>query len=303
MNLSPVFLLLTTLAMGFGLKALVLRSETVEKARIQQVVELERKNDQLQSFLVHKEKEREQMIKLADARSEELWLELDSRDQELAKLWKLVGKKASAKPARKEEGRKALMGSRGGSMSSTLEVKRRYQRLMTTIQSNEKEMANLGVAAKAYRENRVRQYRERLSSRTPSLWPCTGDLSSGYGSRIHPVYGVGRFHSGCDISAPMGTEIRAAAAGTVSTSGWLGGYGQAIEIDHGSGLSTLYGHCSQLVVPVGTQVIKGQLVARVGSTGVSTGPHLHYEVKINGSTIDPAPYLKEKEAPRPVANL
>lgn len=289
--------------MGFGLKTLAFRSETLEKARLEQIAELERKNDQLQSFLVHKEKEREQMIKLADARSEELWLELDSRDQELAKLWKLVGKKSTAKPAHKEEGRKALLGSRGGSVSSTLEVKRRYRRLMTTIQSNEKEMANLGVAAKAYRERKVQQYREKLASRTPSLWPCLGALSSGYGSRVHPVYGVGRFHSGCDISAPMGTEIRATAAGTVTTSGWLGGYGQAIEIAHGSGLSTLYGHCSQLVVPVGTQVIKGQLIARVGSTGVSTGPHCHYEVKISGSTIDPAPYLKEKEAPRPVANL
>lgn len=302
LNISPLILLLAMLGLAFGARALWAQAHTLQSRQAEQVAELKRKNEQLQSLMLHKEKEREQMVRLAEARSEELWLELDSRDQELEKLWKLVGKKPSQPAAGPQ--RKALMGSRAGaSRRSTLEVKRRYRSLMNQIQTSEKELATLGVAAKAYREEKIAQYRAQLASRTPSLWPALGFFSSPFGTRIHPVYGTGRFHAGCDISAPTGTEIRATAAGTVITSGWMGGYGNTIEIDHGGGLTTLYGHCSELLVPVGTVVGKGQLVALVGSTGVSTGPHVHYEVHLGGEAIDPAPYMKEKEAPRPVANL
>jgi murein DD-endopeptidase MepM/ murein hydrolase activator NlpD len=302
LTISPLLILLLAAGLAWGIKVQRARLQADRQQEIAQMEDLKRKNDQLQSLMVHKEKEREQMVKLAEARSEELWLELDSRDQELEKLWKLVGKKPGAKPAHPE--RTALLGSRSGVRPrSTLEVKRRYRSLMSQIHSSETEIANLSAAAKDYREKKLAEYRAQLASRTPSLWPCPGFFTSPYGYRVHPIYGTGRFHAGCDIAAPMGTEIRATAAGTVITSGWLGGYGQAIEIDHGSGLTTLYGHCSQLIAPVGTVVRKGQVVARVGSTGQSTGPHCHYEVHIGGETTDPAPYLKEKEAPRPVANL
>ena len=303
LNISPFVMLLVALAIAAGAKSAVAKANGAREQQAEQMAELQKKNDQLQSLMVHKEKEREQMVKLAEARSEELWLELDSRDQELEKLWKLVGKKPSAKTTSAEH-RKGLLGSRSGdSHRSTLEVKRRYRSLMTQMRSSDKEITNLGVAAADYREKKLAEYRAKLASRTPSLWPCLGFFSSPYGMRIHPIYGTGRMHAGCDISAPTGTPIYATAAGTVITSGWLGGYGNTIEIEHGSGLTTLYGHCSELLVPAGTSVRKGQLVARVGSTGASTGPHCHYEVHIGGSAIDPAPYLKEKEAPRPVANL
>lgn len=297
-------MLILLLAVASGARTVWTKASLNRHRQAGQVAELQRKNEQLQSLMVHKEKEREQMVRLAEARSEELWLELDSRDQELEKLWKLVGKKPGSHSGAAPHPRKALLGSRGGRpQRSTIEVKRRYRSLMNQIQTSEKEIATLGLAAKAYREEKIAEYRAELASRTPSLWPALGFFSSPYGTRIHPVYGTGRFHAGCDISAPTGTEIRATAAGTVITSGWMGGYGQAIEIDHGGGLTTLYGHCSELVTPVGTVVRKGQVVAKVGSTGVSTGPHVHYEVHIGGETTDPAPYLKEKEAPRPVANL
>lgn len=300
LNLSPLVLVLALASLAWLAKAAVTHTQLERQRHQQQLAELQRKNEQLQSLMAHKEKEREQMVKLAEARSEELWLELDSRDQELEKLWKLVGKKPSTSA---EPKRRALAGSRAGQPGgSTLEVKRRYRNLMNQLQSREQEMANLSQAAKDYRAQRLAEYRERLASRTPSLWPAHGFFSSSFGHRIHPVYGTGRFHSGCDISAPTGTEIRAAAAGTVITSGWMGGYGNSIEIDHGSGVTTLYAHCSELLVPVGTVVSKGQPIARVGSTGVSTGPHLHYEVHLGGVAVDPAPYLKEKEGPRPVAN-
>lgn len=301
-NLSPLLIVLFLGGLACGVhKALEVASQRRD-TQAEKIAELQRQNDQLKSLMIHKEKEREQMLKLAEARSEELWLELDSRDQELEKLWKLVGKKPSKASHHGE--RKSLEGSRGGGATrSSIEVKRRYQHLMSQIQTGDRELKTLGVAAKAYREQKLAEYRARLNDRTPSLWPCEGFFSSPYGTRIHPVYGTGRFHAGCDISAPTGTIVRATAAGTVVTSGWLGGYGNTIEIQHGGGLKTLYGHNSELLVPVGTTVSKGQPVAKVGSTGVSTGPHCHYEVHIGGETTDPAPYLKEKEAPSQVANL
>lgn len=304
LNIPPLIMLVLLLAAFTGGRAAWAKVHSGREVQAEQLAELQRKNDQLQSLMVMKEKEREQMVRLAEARSEELWLELDNRDQELEKLWKLVGKRPAAKPEVSHEQRRALLGSRSGNpRRSTLEVKRRYRSLMNEIQTSEKELKNLSTAAKEYREEKLAKYRAELASRTPSLWPCEGFFSSPYGHRVHPVYGTGRFHAGCDISAPTGTPIHASAAGTVITSGWMGGYGNTIEIDHGGGLTTLYAHCSELVVPVGTSVKKGQLVAKVGTTGVSTGPHLHYEVRIGGETVDPSPYMKEKEAPRPVANL
>lgn len=300
-NISPLMIFLVSVTLATGVKLAWEAGARIHERQAEQMEELKRKNDALQALMAHKEKEREQMVKLAEARSEELWLELDSRDQELEKLWKLVGKKPSHATTPE---RKALQGSRSGQpQRSTIEVKRRYRNLMNEIHTSEKELANLSVAAKAYREQKIAEYRARLASRTPSLWPALGFFSSPYGTRIHPIYGTARFHAGCDISAPTGTDIHATAAGTVITSGWMGGYGNCIEIDHGSGLTTLYGHCSELVAPVGKVVRKGEVVARVGSTGASTGPHVHYEVHIGGEATDPAPYLKEKEGPQPVANL
>lgn len=117
-------------------------------------------------------------------------------------------------------------------------------------------------------------------------------MSSPYGYRTHPVTGQKyKFHSGMDLAAPQGSNILAAEAGVVRMAGWNGGYGKCIIIDHGSGVATLYGHSSQLLVSAGQSVSKGQVIAKVGSTGVSSGPHLHFEVLINGATVNPAPYI------------
>jgi len=118
-------------------------------------------------------------------------------------------------------------------------------------------------------------------------WPCGGYISSPFGWRIHPIYRSYIFHTGVDIAAEYGTAVTAADSGIVILASWYGGYGNAVVIDHGSGLSTLYGHCSVLYVRAGQQVAKGQVVALVGSTGNSTGPHLHFEVRQNGTPIDP----------------
>jgi len=123
-------------------------------------------------------------------------------------------------------------------------------------------------------------------------WPVTGPITSPFGWRIHPIAGVRRFHEGIDIAAASGTPIAAAESGRVIYAGWYGGYGNYISIDHGGGVSTGYGHCSAIYVSVGQDVARGQAVGAVGSTGNSTGPHLHFEVRINGKPIDPLSRLR-----------
>lgn len=121
--------------------------------------------------------------------------------------------------------------------------------------------------------------------------PAAGGITSPYGPRRHPVTGIDSFHTGVDYGASYGTPIKASKSGTVTTAGWHTAYGKMIIIDHGSGQSTLYAHSSQLNVSVGQQVSQGQTIALVGSTGYSTGPHLHFEVRINGQHQNPTKYV------------
>ena len=125
------------------------------------------------------------------------------------------------------------------------------------------------------------------------LWPVPSSfsISSPFGPRIHPITRRQDNHSGIDIRASHGSDIRAAYDGVVTLSGWNGGYGLTVMIYHGGGVHTLYGHNSANLVSVGDRVTRGQVIARIGSTGVSTGPHLHFEVRVGGRAVDPGPYL------------
>lgn len=124
-------------------------------------------------------------------------------------------------------------------------------------------------------------------------WPTPGyyTITSEFGYRMHPVLHVWKGHTGVDIGAPSGSRVVAAASGKVIIASWYGGYGNAVAIDHGSGISTLYGHNSSLKVSVGQQVKRGQTIAISGSTGISTGPHCHFEVRINGDYVNPMKYF------------
>ncbi|EGS34984.1 MULTISPECIES: M23 family metallopeptidase [unclassified Veillonella] len=129
------------------------------------------------------------------------------------------------------------------------------------------------------------------NSHMPSIWPAKGVISSTFGARQDPVYGGGAFHEGLDIANDTGTTIVATAAGTVTYAAYAGGYGNLIEIDHGNGFITKYGHNSALLVQAGMTVKKGQSIALMGSTGKSTGSHVHYEVRVNGVATDPLLFL------------
>lgn len=126
----------------------------------------------------------------------------------------------------------------------------------------------------------------------PSIMPTKGWLTSAFaGERVHPILHLARPHEGIDVTAPQGAEIEAPAAGIVTEVRWVEGYGNMITIDHGYGLVTRYAHCSKVLVARGTRVKRGQKIALVGSTGLSTGPHLHYEVWVNGRPANPMKYV------------
>lgn len=125
----------------------------------------------------------------------------------------------------------------------------------------------------------------------PSIWPASGAVTSGFGWRDSPWGGGSESHPGIDIANSLGTPIVATADGQVVQSGPAGGYGNVVQIDHGNGITTIYGHNSSTIVNVGESVRKGQVIAYLGSTGKSTGPHVHYEIRINGTAVDPISFM------------
>ena len=134
----------------------------------------------------------------------------------------------------------------------------------------------------------------RTLGSVPVHKPVDGELDSqsGFGVRIDPFLGTPAMHTGLDLHGETGDAVRATADGTVTTAGWSGGYGRVVDVDHGNGLSTRYGHLSSIAVRVGQSVKTGQIIGKVGSTGRSTGPHLHYETRLRGEAIDPQKFLR-----------
>ncbi|MBI4891547.1 MAG: M23 family metallopeptidase [Acidobacteria bacterium] len=156
----------------------------------------------------------------------------------------------------------------------------------------------LGESLEAYNRlktatltSKVYSARRWLVNTTPCLWPVMGRMLSHFGSREDPFNGHQAFHSGVDISAPPGTNVKAAADGIVREAGWSGGYGKVVILDHGNGLQTYYAHLSRIDVLPGQEVRLGQTVGGVGATGRATSPHLHYEVRRGGAVVNPYGYL------------
>ena len=161
----------------------------------------------------------------------------------------------------------------------------------------EKELSNQSKKLESEIQELTKKAQEAAAYAEGAMkWPLPGytRLSSQFGRRVHPVTKVVKNHTGIDIPAPTGTTIVAAKGGTVIVAGVQGGYGNTVVISHGGGITTLYGHCSKLLVKNGQQVKAGATIAKVGSTGVSTGPHLHFEVRKNGTPVQPTSYFSKK---------
>jgi len=178
---------------------------------------------------------------------------------------------------------KRLRGLEENTQQLILGTKRDLYRLREVLTRQEKSLHILEEFFKS---------REALLLHTPLGYPVRGWITSPYGYRRNPFTGAREFHEGVDIAAPIGTPIRAPANGVVTFAGRHGGYGKLIVIKHGYGFSTLYGHCGKVLVKPGERVKKGEIIAYVGSTGRSTAPHLHYEVRLRGVPINPYRYLK-----------
>ena len=140
-------------------------------------------------------------------------------------------------------------------------------------------------------EEWLRAQEEAAAAASGFVWPTAGVVSSGYGNRLHPILGVYRLHAGIDIGNAHGQPVHAARGGLVITAGPWGGYGNAVVINHGSGVSSVYAHLSQVAVRPDTFVDALDLIGNIGSTGLSTGPHLHFEIRLNGTAVDPLGYL------------
>ncbi len=166
------------------------------------------------------------------------------------------------------------------------------------VRDVERSMVDLMQAARE-REKRfdeIRRYvrkRSTLLASRPTVWPVRGWISSGFGDRSNPVTGKSGFHSGVDIANDHGSPIRASADGEVSFAGWEGGYGKLVVVNHGNGFSSYYGHLAEIKVGVGQRVVRGQVIGAMGATGNTTGPHLHYEIRLYGASVDPTKYMED----------
>jgi murein DD-endopeptidase MepM/ murein hydrolase activator NlpD len=188
------------------------------------------------------------------------------------------------------------------------QVSREQQKISQKVLSTKSELANI-QNDRARLEKALQEYEEtsrqieaqiRRSQQTDPgkilgtgqmIWPVHGRISSYFGWRTHPILKTKKYHNGLDLAVPSGTPVTAADSGVVLVSGWQGGYGNFVAIDHGKGISSCYGHNSRLLVSVGQRVEKGQTIAISGNTGLSTGPHLHFEVRVNGNPTNPLRYL------------
>ena len=215
-------------------------------------------------------------------------------EQSRAKLVELE-KAAAAKRAEIEQKKKErevvlqkAQNDRATAMQAVEELNASSAQITALLKARQAERAAARAAAAAQQSSPTYSW---VQGSGQLGWPVSGEITSPYGYRTHPIWGTTIYHSGIDIGVDEGTPVHAADGGVVVWSGWMGGYGYAVVIDHGNGLSTLYGHNSELAVDEGQSVAKGQVISYAGSTGNSTGPHVHFEVRVNGDPVDPMGYL------------
>ena len=216
-------------------------------------------------------------------------MRLDAQSERLAKIAGEKGKSSAKKSDQKMDG--LLPANRGGPLINARpmtepDLQAAILELTQAVDARDESLSS--IEAKILQQS-------VLKDMLPNSNPINAAFnSSSYGWRIDPFNGSKAFHEGLDFTASTGTPIRAAADGIVSSAEQSGAYGKLLKIEHGAGLETRYAHTSKILVKVSERVIKGQVVAEVGSTGRSTGPHLHYEIRLNGASLDPRKYLNNR---------
>lgn len=191
-----------------------------------------------------------------------------------------------------------LRAAQGGEKSVTGGEDEQFRKLFSSWQNFE-ETGNTALAASVGKSPLSAAARAAAGISgpvsIPSRTPLEGlTMTSNFGMRIHPVLGGARAHKGVDLAAPVGTPIYATADGVVGKASWFGGYGLYVQLEHGNNLETRYGHMSRLNVAEGQHIHKGDVLGFVGTTGRSTGPHLHYEVRVDGVAVNPIPYMQSQ---------
>ena len=232
--------------------------------------------------------EQESRLRAIDKQADALSTELRAVQRENAEIKRLIGGDGGGKP---QQHAQLAPRSRAAVAANFSAVQRRLRALARQSAATSSDAQRLQRLA--FRVLNLRHMasiaRERMIASIPSLNPVNGTIDAGFGWRTNPWP---EFHKGVDLAAGYGDTVRAAAAGTVVSAGWdPGGFGIKVDIDHGNGYHTWYAHLSRVAVQAGQHVTKGQPIAYVGSTGESTGPHLHYQVMYDGQPIDPAPFL------------
>ena len=228
----------------------------------------------------------------AQARVDAVEVEVTDLKQQAAEALAAAEQARADAAARRTE----LDGLLAAQQAATAQIAARKAEEETKLAAYEREQAALAAELRRIAAEEARKAREAgRSARPPSgngslSRPVDGYITSGFGYRIHPIYGTRRLHAGTDFGAPCGTPVRAAAPGSVVSAGWGGGYGNRIIVSHGSGMATTYNHLSRYAVRGGS-VSRGQVIGYVGTTGSSTGCHLHFEVRINGTPVNPMGYL------------
>ncbi len=216
-------------------------------------------------------------------------LEAAKKDHELKKMeMELIRKELSDRAKQLQQNIEQLKTSRAAKESE-------IRRLNMTLEEYERQEDELiRISAELARSIQALMSKNTTYASGAMVWPSAASrtITSPYGMRLHPILRVYKLHTGIDIGAGFGTSILAAQKGTVIVAGWQNGYGNTVIIDHGGGVATLYAHASKILVKVGDKVEAGSVIALVGSTGWSTGPHLHFEVIVNGATTNPLNYVK-----------
>lgn len=233
--------------------------------------------------------QQEQLLQLSK-KANTMQNELNELGQVEQELRQLVGAEGGVPTDTPEgNGGDGTHDGQGGPINSELKI----EHVSAALDDLEKRVAARKESIAQLRETMRQQqeliaYQESINASTPSIWPTSGDVSSPYGLR----WGGSDYHPGIDIANDSGTPIVATADGVVTDAGWnSGGYGNMVDIDHGNGYVTRYAHAQSVVVSAGQSVKRGQVIAYMGSTGYSTGPHLHYEVRVNGKVVNPVGYL------------